>query len=319
MNLVVLDGYTLNPGDLSWDNLQQKGNLTVYDRTPLQDIVERAKDAEAVFTNKVPLNADTLEKLPKLRYIGVLATGYNIIDVAVAKQRGVVVSNVPGYGTDSVVQMTFALLLELCQRVQRHSDSVSKGKWSRSPDFCFWEYPLVELSGKTLGIIGFGDIGQRVADVASAFGMKVLGHSRTQTDQSHRRNFRWASLDELLEESDVVSIHCPLTPATQGLIHAGTLAKMKKSAFLLNTSRGPIIVEEDLADALKRGQLAGAGLDVLSAEPPPSDHPLFGIENCLITPHISWATREARSRMMEKVVANWVAYLQGKPINVVNT
>lgn len=319
MNLVVLDGYTLNPGDLSWDNLQQKGNLTVYDRTPLQDIVERAKDAEAVFTNKVPLNADTLEKLPKLRYIGVLATGYNIIDVAVAKQRGVVVSNVPGYGTDSVVQMTFALLLELCQRVQRHSDSVSKGKWSRSPDFCFWEYPLVELSGKTLGIIGFGDIGQRVADVASAFGMKVLGHSRTQTDQSHRRNFRWASLDELLEQSDVVSIHCPLTPSTQGLIHAGTLAKMKKSAFLLNTSRGPIIVEEDLADALKRGQLAGAGLDVLSAEPPPSDHPLFGIENCLITPHISWATREARSRMMEKVVANWVAYLQGKPINVVNT
>lgn len=319
MNLVVLDGYTLNPGDLSWDNLQQKGNLTVYDRTPLQDIVERAKDAEAVFTNKVPLNADTLEKLPKLRYIGVLATGYNIIDVAVAKQRGVVVSNVPGYGTDSVVQMTFALLLELCQRVQRHSDSVSKGKWSRSPDFCFWEYPLVELSGKTLGIIGFGDIGQRVADVASAFGMKVLGYSRTQTDQSHRRNFSWASLDELLEQSDVVSIHCPLTPATQGLIHAGTLAKMKESAFLLNTSRGPIIVEEDLADALKRGQLAGAGLDVLSAEPPPSDHPLFGIENCLITPHISWATREARSRMMEKVVANWVAYLQGQPIHVVNT
>lgn len=319
MNLVVLDGYTLNPGDLSWDNLQQKGNLTVYDRTSLQDIVERAKDAEAVFTNKVPLNADTLEKLPKLRYIGVLATGYNIIDVAVAKQQGVVVSNVPGYGTDSVVQMTFALLLELCQRVQRHSDSVSKGKWSRSPDFCFWEYPLVELSGKTLGIIGFGDIGQRVADVASAFGMEVLGYSRTQTDQSHRRNFRWASLDELLEESDVVSIHCPLTPATQGLIHAGTLAKMKKSAFLLNTSRGPIIVEEDLADALKRGQLAGAGLDVLSTEPPPSDHPLFGIENCLITPHISWATREARSRMMEKVVSNWVAYLQGQPINVVNT
>ncbi|MFC7526519.1 D-2-hydroxyacid dehydrogenase [Parapedobacter sp. GCM10030251] len=319
MNLVVLDGYTLNPGDLSWDNLQQKGNLTVYDRTPLQDIVERAKDAEAVFTNKVPLNADTLGKLPKLRYIGVLATGYNIIDVAVAKQRGVVVSNVPGYGTDSVVQMTFALLLELCQRVQRHSDSVSKGKWSRSPDFCFWEYPLVELSGKTLGIIGFGDIGQRVADVASAFGMKVLGYSRTHTDQSHRRNFSWASLDELLEQSDVVSIHCPLTPATQGLIHAGTLAKMKKSAFLLNTSRGPIIVEEDLADALKRGQLAGAGLDVLSAEPPPSDHPLIGIENCLITPHISWATREARSRMMEKVVANWVAYLQGQPIHVVNT
>ncbi|GGC45024.1 glycerate dehydrogenase [Parapedobacter defluvii] len=318
MNLVVLDGYTLNPGDLSWSDLQQHGNLTVYDRTAVPDIVERAKDAEALFTNKVPLDKTTLEKLPKLRYIGVLATGYNIIDVDVAKQRGVVVTNVPGYGTNSVVQLTFALLLELCQRVQRHSDSVTKGKWSQSPDFCFWEYPLVELSGKTLGIIGFGDIGQQVADVASAFGMKILGYSRTKTDQSHRRNFSWASLDELLEQSDVVSIHCPLTPQTKGLIHAGTLAKMKASAFLLNTSRGPIIVEEDLADALKRGQLAGAGLDVLSTEPPPSDHPLFGIESCLITPHIAWATREARSRMMKMVVSNLAAFLEGKSINVVN-
>ena len=217
-----------------------------------------------------------------------------------------------------MVQLTFALLLELCQRVQRHSDSVTKGKWSQSPDFCFWEYPLVELSGKTLGIIGFGDIGQQVADVASAFGMKILGYSRTKTDQSHRRNFSWASLDELLEQSDVVSIHCPLTPQTKGLIHAGTLAKMKASAFLLNTSRGPIIVEEDLADSLKRGQLAGAGLDVLSTEPPPSDHPLFGIESCLITPHIAWATREARSRMMKMVVSNLAAFLEGKSINVVN-
>src|SRR5690606_2563582 len=192
------------------------------------------------------------------------------------------------------------------------------GKWSQSPDFCFWDYPLVELSGKTMGIIGFGDIGQQVADVASAFGMRVLGHSRTRTDQSHRRNFSWASLDELLEQSDVVSIHCPLTPQPQGLINAGTLAKMKASAFLVNSSRGPIIVEEDLADALKSGQLAGAGLDVLATEPPPADHPLFGIENCLITPHIAWATREARSRMMVSVVANLTAYLQGQPVNVVN-
>ena len=318
MKLVVLDGYTLNPGDLAWDSLQKQGDLTVYDRTAVAEIEERAKDAEVIFTNKVPLRADTLEKLPNLRYIGVLATGYNIIDIDVAKQRGIVVTNVPGYGTNSVVQLTFSLLLELCQRVQRHSDSVSKGKWSQSPDFCFWDYPLVELSGKTMGIIGFGDIGQQVADVASAFGMKVLGYSRTQTDQTHRRNFRWAGLDELLEQSDVVSIHCPLTPQTQGLIHAGTLAKMKKSAFLLNTSRGPIIVEEELAEALRRGQIAGAGLDVLSTEPPPADHPLFGIENCLITPHIAWATYEARNRMMGMVASNLVAYLQGQPVNVVN-
>jgi len=318
MNLVVLDGYTLNPGDLSWDLLQQQGELTVYDRTAIGEIAERAKDADVVFTNKVPLDADTLKKLPKLRYIGVLATGYNIIDVAEAKQRGVVVTNVPGYGTHSVVQLTFSLLLELCQRVQRHSDSVSKGKWSQSPDFCFWDYPLVELHGKTLGIIGFGDIGKQVADVATAFGMKVLGYSRTQTDQSHRRNFSWASLDDLLEQSDVVSIHCPLTPQTNGLINAQTLAKMKPSAFLLNTSRGPIIVEEDLSDALKRGQLAGAGLDVLATEPPPSNHPLFGIDQCLITPHIAWATYEARNRMMGMVVSNLVSYLQGEPVNVVN-
>lgn len=318
MNLVVLDGYTLNPGDLSWENLKKQGELTVYDRTSVSEIVERAKDADVLFTNKVPLRADTLEQLPKLRYIGVLATGYNIIDVEVARQRGIAVTNVPGYGTNSVVQLTFALLLALCQRVQRHSDSVSKGKWSQSPDFCFWEYPLLELSGKTMGIIGFGDIGQQVADVASAFGMKVLGYSRTQTDQSHRPNFSWAGLDALLQQADVVSIHCPLTPQTNGLIHAGTLAKMKPSAFLLNTARGPIIVEEDLAEALKQGQLAGAGLDVLSTEPPPADHPLFGIENCLITPHIAWATREARSRMMVSVVANLTAYLQGQPVNVVN-
>lgn len=318
MNLIVLDGYTLNPGDLSWQRLEQCGNLTVYGRTALPDIVERARGGDAVFTNKVPLDGATLMQLPQLKYIGVLATGYNIVDVETAKRQGITVTNVPGYGTPSVVQLTFALLLELCQRVQRHSDRVSEGKWSRSPDFCFWDYPLVELSGKTLGIIGFGDIGQRVADVASAFGMKVLGYSRTRTDQSHRRYFRWAALDELLEQSDVVSIHCPLTPETKGLINRDTLSRMKESAFLLNTSRGPIIVEEDLAEALAQKRLAGAGLDVLSTEPPPVGHPLFGLENCLITPHIAWATHGARGRLMDQVVVNLEAFLQGKPVNVVN-
>jgi len=318
MNLIVLDGYTLNPGDLSWQRLEQCGNLTVYGRTALPDIVERARGGDAVFTNKVPLDGATLMQLPELKYIGVLATGYNIVDVETAKRQGITVTNVPGYGTPSVVQLTFALLLELCQRVQRHSDRVSEGKWSRSPDFCFWDYPLVELSGKTLGIIGFGDIGQRVADVASAFGMKVLGYSRTRTDQSHRRYFRWAALDELLEQSDVVSIHCPLTPETKGLINRDTLSRMKESAFLLNTSRGPIIVEEDLAEALAQKRLAGAGLDVLSTEPPPVGHPLFGLENCLITPHIAWATHGARGRLMDQVVVNLEAFLQGKPVNVVN-
>ncbi|MGK6350997.1 D-2-hydroxyacid dehydrogenase [Parapedobacter sp. DT-150] len=318
MKIIVLDGYTLNPGDLNWNGLERHGDVSVYDRTAPDEIVDRAKGAEAVFTNKVPLDAQTLERLPDVKYIGVLATGYNIVDVNYAKQRGIVVTNIPGYGTTSVVQLTFALLLELCHRVQRHSDSVMEGKWSRSPDFCFWDYPLVELSGKTLGIVGFGDIGQKVADVATAFGMHVLGYSRTQTDQSHRKNFSWTSLDELLAQADVVSIHCPLTPQTKGLINAGTLAQMKPGAFLLNTSRGPIIVEEDLAEALNSGRLAGAGLDVLTAEPPPSGNPLFGAKNCMITPHIAWATAGARSRLMGMAVDNLSAYVNGTPINVVN-
>ncbi len=318
MKIVVLDGYTLNPGDLSWGGLEGYGELTVYDRTPANEIAERARGAEAVFTNKVPLNAETLDSLPGLKYIGVLATGYNIVDTDHARQRGITVTNVPGYGTASVVQLTFALLLELCHRVQRHSDSVAGGKWSSSPDFCFWDYPLVELSGKAMGIIGFGDIGQRVADVASAFGMEILGYSRTRTDQSHRGNFRWAGLEELLERSDVVSIHCPLTPQTKGLVNADTLGRMKGTAFLINTSRGPIIVEEDLADALDSGKIAGAGLDVLSTEPPAPGNPLFAAKNCLVTPHIAWATKEARSRLMGMVVDNFRAYLDGNPVNVVN-
>lgn len=318
MKIVVLDGYTLNPGDLSWESVEKLADVTVYDRTPADQIVERAKEADIVFTNKTPLDEATLNQLPNLKFISVLATGFNIVDVATAKKNGVVVSNVPGYGTPSVVQLTFALLLELTLHVQRHSDSVRDGKWARSVDFCFWDYPLIELAGKTMGIIGFGSIGEKVADVATAFGMNIIGSKRHRTDQSHRPNFKWAEIPELLAESDVVSIHTPLVPETQGLINKENLALMKPTAFLLNTSRGPIIVDQDLADALNNGVIAGAGIDVLSKEPPLPDNPLFTAKNCLITPHIAWATTEARARLMAITVDNLAAFLDGKPVNVVN-
>lgn len=318
MKLVVLDGHTLNPGDLSWDGLKHFGDLEVHERTSAADILERCKGAEIVFTNKTPLREDVLAQLPDLKYIGVLATGYNVVDVDFARTLGIKVTNVPGYGTASVVQLTFSLLFELCLHVQRHSDSVFNGDWVASADFCYWNYPLIELESKTLGIIGFGSIGQKVADVASALGMNVLAYSRTQTDQSHRKNFKWTSLDELLKVSDVVSIHCPLFPQTQNLINKDTLKLMKKSAFFLNTSRGPIVNEQDLADALNTGLIAGAGLDVLSVEPPASNNPLLSAKNCLITPHIAWATKEARARLMAIVEQNLAAYLDGNPINIIN-
>lgn len=318
MKIVVLDGYTLNPGDLTWDELKKFGELVVYDRSPADKIVERATDAEIVFTNKTPLGEDVLNQLTSLKFIGVLATGYNIVNTDVAKAKGITVANVPGYGTTSVVQMTFALLLELCLHVQRHSDTVMEGKWARSADWCYWDFPLVELSGKTIGIIGFGRIGQQVADVATAFGMNIVGSSRTQSDQARRKNFQWAGVPELLKQSDVVSIHCPLFPDTKGLINKESLKLMKRSAFLLNTSRGPIIVDEDLADALNNDVIAGAGIDVLSAEPPSKDNPLFKAKNCIITPHIAWATKEARSRLMNTTTQNLAAFLQGNPVNVVN-
>lgn len=318
MRITILDGYPLNPGDLSWVYLDKYGDVTVHERTAVADVAERAAGADVVLTNKVPLDADVLKQLPELKYIGVLATGYNIIDTAYARQRGITVTNVPGYSSQSVAQLTFALLLELCHHVQRHSDRVKEGKWSQSPDFSFWDYPLLELAGKTMGIVGFGDIGRQVADIATAFGMQVVAQSRTETDQSHRRNFRWVELDELLELSDVVSLHCPLTPKTAGLINADTLLKMKTSAFLLNTSRGPLIDEGSLAAALNANQLAGAGLDVLGVEPPKAGNALFTAKNCLITPHIAWATKEARARLMGTVDGNLKAYLAGKPINVVN-
>jgi glycerate dehydrogenase len=318
MKLVVLDGYTLNPGDLNWEGIKKFGNLVVHDRTPESLIVERCQGAEIIFTNKTPLREAVLSQLPDLKYIGVLATGYNVVDVDYAKARGIAVANVPGYGTASVVQMTFALLLELCQHVQSHSDSVRQGDWAASPDFCYWNYPLIELEGKTIGIIGFGSIGQKVADIATAFGMNIIGFSRTRSDQSHRKNFKWAELNDLLKESDVVSVHCPLFPETQGIINKDSLRLMKRTAFFLNTSRGPLMVDQDLADALNEGIIAGAGIDVLSVEPPSADNPLFKAKNCLITPHIAWATKEARSRLMGIAENNLSSFLNQKPINIVN-
>jgi glycerate dehydrogenase len=318
MKLVVLDGYTLNPGDLSWDGIKKIGNLEVHDRTPESLILERCKGAEIIFTNKTPLRESVLSQLPELKYIGVLATGYNVVDVDYAKTRGIAVANIPGYGTASVVQMTFALLLELCQHVQSHSDSVRKGDWAASPDFCYWNYPLIELEGKSIGIIGFGSIGQKVADIATAFGMNIIGFSRTRSDQSHRKNFKWAELNDLLKESDVVSVHCPLFPETQGIINKDSLKLMKRTAFFLNTSRGPLMVDQDLADALNQGIIAGAGIDVLSVEPPSADNPLFKAKNCLITPHIAWATKEARSRLMGIAENNLSSFLNQKPVNIVN-
>jgi glycerate dehydrogenase len=318
MKIVVLDGFTLNPGDLSWEGIKSAGDLVVYDRTPADQILERCRGAEIVYTNKTPLGAETLNNLPSLKYIGVLATGYNVVDTETAKKNGVVVTNVPGYGSVSVAQMCFALLLELCHHVQRHSDSVKQGDWANSADWCYWNYPLVELSEKTIGIIGFGNIGQKVADIATAFGMNILGFDNRHTDQSARKNFKWSEIDELLTQSDVVTIHCPLFPETKGLINKESLRKMKKSAFLLNTSRGPIVIDEDLANALNEGVIAGAGIDVLSVEPPMADNPLFKSENCIITPHISWATKESRSRLMDITVNNLRAFLSGSPVNVVN-
>jgi glycerate dehydrogenase len=292
--------------------------VVIYDRTPADRIIERSLGADILITNKTPFTEETLNNLPGLKYIGVLATGYNIVDTAAAKNRNILVTNVPAYSTMSVAQLTFALLLELCHHVQRHSDSVMEGKWVQSPDFSYSDFPLKELSGKTFGIIGFGNIGKKVADIATVFGMDVVAASRHQPDQPDRKNFRWAELNELLEQADIVSIHCPLLPETKGLINADSLKKMKRSAFLLNTSRGPVIVEQDLADALNNGVIAGAGIDVLTIEPPVKDNPLFKAKNCLITPHIAWATKEARIRLMDIAVNNVAAFISGKPLNVVN-
>lgn len=317
MRIVVLDGFTLNPGDLSWAALQALGSCVIHDRTPPSDVVPRAADAEIVLTNKTLIRSDHLHQLPKLQYIGVLATGYNIVDVAAAQARQVPVTNVPAYGTKSVAQTTLALLLELTQHVGHHAHTVRRGKWTASPDFSYWDWPLVELDQLTLGIVGFGRIGRAVAELGRAFGMKILTHSRTQTNELPA-GMRWASLETLFRESDVVSLHCPLTPETERLVNAERIGWLKRSAFLLNTSRGLLIDEYALARALNEGAIAGAGLDVLSVEPPPADNPLLQARNCLITPHVAWATQAARARLMEIAVANVRAFLAGRPQNVVN-
>ncbi|MBM3836030.1 MAG: D-2-hydroxyacid dehydrogenase [Verrucomicrobia bacterium] len=317
MNIVVLDGFTLNPGDLSWDALRSLGSSDIYDRTAANDVVPRARDAEIVLTNKTVLNHEQIKSLPKLRYIGVLATGYNIVDVAAAREQNVPVTNVPTYGTKSVAQMTLALLLELTQHVGHHAQTARAGRWTKSPDFCYWDFPLVELEGLTMGIVGYGRIGSAVGELAAAFGMRVLAHS-ARPPKRPAPNALFVSLDELFTASDVISLHCPLTPETKHLVNAARLSQMKPSLFLINTSRGPLVDEQALADALNDGRIAGAGLDVLAVEPPRPENPLLKAKNCLVTPHIAWATRAARARLMETAVANVRAFLRGEPQNVVN-
>jgi len=317
MKIVVLDGYCLNPGDLSWDALRRFGEVMVFDRTKADEVVSRAAAAAIVLTNKTPLPRETLAQLPELKYIGVIATGYDMIDMAAAIEHGIVVTNVPTYGTASVAQFVFALLLALCHHVGLHADAVRAREWSRSPDWSFWKSPLVELAGKTMGIIGFGRIGRQTARIADAMGMRVIAHDTYKGDEPPYPGFRWATVEELLRESDVVSLHAPLFAETRGMINRASLALMKPTAFLINTSRGALVVDADLAAALNAGRLAGAGLDVLSEEPPADDNPLLSARNCLITPHIAWATHEARGRLMDAVVENLAAYLSGKPQNVV--
>jgi len=318
LKIVVLDGYTLNPGDLSWEGLKELGELSVYDRTPTEKILERAAGCEIVFTNKTPLNRDTLGKMAGVRYIGVLATGYNVVDVDAAKEKGIAVTNIPTYGTAAVAQMTFALLLEMCHHVWRHSETVKKGKWANCQDFCYWDFPLIELAGKTMGLIGFGRIGQATARIAQAFGMKVVACDRYRDKSLESETMRYAELDELLSVSDIISLHCPLLESTKGMINRDSIAKMKDGVMIINTSRGPLIAEQDLADALNSGKVSGAALDVLSTEPAKMDNPLITARNCIITPHIAWAPKESRQRLMDIAVENLKSFLEGKPVNVVN-
>lgn len=317
MKIVILDGYTENPGDLSWEGFAALGELTVYERTAAADIVPRIGDAEIVYTNKTPITAETLAACPKLRYIGLLATGYNVVDVAAAKARGVAVTNIPTYGTAAVAQFAIAMLLEICHHVAHHSDAVHAGRWTANPDWCFWDYPLIELDGKTMGIIGFGRIGQATGRIARALGMRVLAYDSRPSDAG-RAIAEYVPLDELLANSDVISLHCPLFPETEGIINKANIARMKDGVILLNNSRGPLVVEQDLSDALNSGKVYAAGLDVVSTEPIRPDNPLLKAKNCFITPHISWAPRESRQRLMDIAVENLRAFLAGAPVNVVN-
>lgn len=314
MKIVVLDGATLNPGDLSWAPVEALGSLKVFERTTLEQIVPRAQHAEVVLTNKTPLNRETIRHLTALKYIGVLATGYNVVNVEAARKRGVVVTNVPGYGTESVAQHTIALLLELATQTGHHTHTVRQGRWSKSPDFCYWLHPMLELAGLTMGLIGYGRIGQSVARIARGFGMSVLVNT-AHPPKEMPEGVRCVSMEELWPACDVVSLHCPLTALTERIINEASLARMKKGAILLNTSRGGLVDEDALAAALRSGHLRGAGLDVLNEEPPDPKNPLLRLRNCLVTPHLAWGTLAARQRLMDEVVANLQAFLAGQPRN----
>ena len=320
MKIVVLDGYTLNPGDISWEGLEKSGNLIVYERTAFDkdSIIEAIDSAEVIFTNKTPLHREVLVKVPNLKYIGVLATGYNVVDISAARDLGIVVTNIPTYGTTAVAQMTFALLLELCLHVGEHNAAVQNGEWTRSKDFCFWNYPLIELAGKTMGIIGFGRIGQKTAEIAKAFGMKILANDENIIPELEGESCKYVSLEELLIRSDVISLHCPLLENTEGIINKRSISMMKDGVMIINTSRGPLIVEEDLKNALNSGKVGGAAVDVVSKEPIEASNALLQAKNCIITPHISWAPMESRKRLMKIAVSNLDAFLQGSPVNVVN-
>ncbi len=319
MKIVILDGYTENPGDLSWDGFEKLGKLTVYDRTAdSMEIVERIGDAQVVYTNKTPITKKTIESCRNLKYIGVLATGYNVVDVKAAKEAGVIVTNIPTYGSDAVSQFAIALLLELCHHIGEHAECVKNGDWTNNPDWCFWNHPLVELAGKTMGIIGFGRIGQGTGRIAQALGMKVLVYDTRKNKSLESATCRYVEMDELLAASDVISLHCPLFPETRGIINRESIAKMKDGVMIINNSRGQLIVEEDLRDALNSGKVAGAAVDVVSTEPIRIDNPLLMANNCIITPHISWASKESRQRLMNIAVDNLKAYINGNPVNVIN-
>lgn len=320
MKIVVLDGYTLNPGDLDWKGMEAFGQVTVYDRTSLtdvQEIINRIGDAEVVYTNKTPLPRDVFEVCSNIRFVGVLATGYNVVDVAAAKEKGIPVSNIPTYGTAAVGQFAIAMLLEICHHVAHHSDAVHEGRWENNADWCFWDYPLIELAGKTMGVIGFGRIGQVTGRIAKALGMQVIANDE-YPNKLGEEIAEYVTVEELYARADVIALHCPLFPSTEGMINRESIAKMKDGVIILNNSRGPLIVEQDLADALNAGKVYAAGLDVVSTEPIKGHNPLLKARNCIITPHISWAPKESRSRLMNIAVDNLKAFIDGCPVNVVN-
>ncbi|MBM7557308.1 D-2-hydroxyacid dehydrogenase [Halanaerobacter jeridensis] len=318
MQIVVLDGHALNPGDLSWQDLAELGDLTVYDRTPKDKIKERIAEAEIIFTNKTPLSAEVFRDCPHLKYVGVLATGYNVVDVEAAREHDVVVTNVPGYGTTAVAQHTFALLLEMCNHVAEHNQAVKSGEWSQAPDFCFWTSPVTELVDKNIGIIGYGSIGQKSGELAQAFGMNVLAYEPGLTQEETPEEVEAVTLEELWAKADVITLHCPLFDETKKIINEETISQMKDDVLIINTARGKLINEQDLAAALNQGRVAGAAVDVLAKEPAQMDNPLLNADNTIVTPHIAWAAQESRQRLMDIAVNNLVQFLDGDPINIVN-